>query len=570
MPPRESLTDILRRRGVIRPDQADALDQQAQGSARALARLILDEGLLSDSGLAEVLAERAGLPYRPLDGYRVEFDAYPTIPVDWMRQHGFVPLEERDGMLTIAVSDPTDLKTLDLLDRLLNRELSLCVAPRDAIAEALKESERNSHVVARVTDEFRPVLIHENEQGEEVLSHEKISQDQSPIVRLVDTIVLNALMKRASDIHIEPADGVTDVRYRIDGVLYPAMEPLDLRFHNPLVSRIKVMSELDIAERRVPQDGRFKLRIDTRTIDFRVSIIPSAYGESVVVRILAKEEFSSGHKGLHLDSLGLKQEDLARFRRAITASYGMVLVTGPTGSGKTTTLYAALNEVNTKDDKVITIEDPVEYQLKGVVQIPVNEKKGFTFARGLRSILRHDPDKIMVGEIRDAETAQIAIQSALTGHLVFSTVHANNAFDVIGRFVNMGIEPYNFVSSLNCIMAQRLVRKLCESCKVPISVSPASCEQSGFPPALFSDRVLYGEKGCVDCHGLGFRGRHAITEFLPVTDRIKDLILEKKPPSEIRQAAIQAGMTSLREAGIAKILAGETTMKEVNRMTFLG
>ena len=381
---------------------------------------------------------------------------------------------------------------------------------------------------------------------------------------------MNALQKRASDIHIEPADGVTEVKNRIDGVLYLAMEPLDLRFHNPLVSRIKVMSELDIAERRVPQDGRFKLRIEQRTIDFRVSIIPSVYGESVVIRILAKEEFTAANKGLHLDSLGLKPEDLARFRRAITASYGMVLVTGPTGSGKTTTLYAALNEVNTKEDKVLTIEDPVEYQLKGVVQIPVNEKKGLTFAKGLRSILRHDPDKIMVGEIRDAETAQIAIQSALTGHLVFTTVHANNAFDVIGRFVNMGIEPYNFVASLNCIMAQRLVRKLCASCKVPISVSPEHCAQLGFDPTLFVGTVLYGDKGCVDCHGLGFRGRHAITEFLPVTDRIKDLILEKKPPSEIRQAALDAGMTSLRDAGIAKILAGETTMKEVNRMTFLG
>ena len=454
--------------------------------------------------------------------------------------------------------------------RLLNRELSVTVAPRSAILDSLNESERNSQVVARVNDEFRPVLIHENEQGEEILSHEKISQDQSPIVRLVDTLVMNALQKRASDIHIEPADGVTEVKYRIDGVLYLAMEPLDLRFHNPLVSRIKVMSELDIAERRVPQDGRFKLRIETRTIDFRVSVIPSAFGESVVIRILAKEEFTSGKKGLHLDSLGLRKEDLARFRLAITASYGMVLVTGPTGSGKTTTLYAALNEVNTKEDKVITIEDPVEYQLKGVVQIPVNEKKGLTFARGLRSILRHDPDKIMVGEIRDAETAQIAIQSALTGHLVFSTVHANNAFDVIGRFVNMGIEPYNFVSSLNCIMAQRLVRKLCEACKVPISVSPEQCAQSGFEPDLFMGHVLYGEQGCVDCHGLGFRGRHAITEFLPVTDTIKDLILEKKPPSEIRKAAIATGMTSLRDAGIVKILAGETTMKEVNRITFLG
>ncbi|WP_413935418.1 GspE/PulE family protein [Nitrospira sp. BLG_1] len=565
-----TLTTILRRRDLLTAQQLDELSMRAQGSPRKLARLIAEEKLLSEASLAEVLAEQTGAPYRSLEDYRVNFDAFPTIPVDWMRQHAFVPLDDRDGVLTIAVSDPTDLTTLDLLDRLLERDLLVCVAPPGAIAEALQESERNSQVVARITEEFRPALIHENEKGEEVLSREKISQDESPIVRLVDTIVMNALQKRASDIHIEPADGVTEVKNRIDGVLYLAMEPLDLRFHNPLVSRIKVMSELDIAERRVPQDGRFKLRIEQRTIDFRVSIIPSVYGESVVIRILAKEEFTAANKGLHLDSLGLKPEDLARFRRAITASYGMVLVTGPTGSGKTTTLYAALNEVNTKEDKVLTIEDPVEYQLKGVVQIPVNEKKGLTFAKGLRSILRHDPDKIMVGEIRDAETAQIAIQSALTGHLVFTTVHANNAFDVIGRFVNMGIEPYNFVASLNCIMAQRLVRKLCASCKVPISVSPEHCAQLGFDPTLFVGTVLYGDKGCVDCHGLGFRGRHAITEFLPVTDRIKDLILEKKPPSEIRQAALDAGMTSLRDAGIAKILAGETTMKEVNRMTFLG
>lgn len=570
MPLIASVPEILQRRGLLTTEQLDQLHHETQGSTRALLRRLVEEGRLSESGLAEVLAEQAAVPYCTLEDYRVDFDAFPTIPVDWMRQYEFVPLEECEGTLTIAVADPRNLKTLDLLDRLLGRDLSLCVAPKRAIIDALKESERNSQVVARVTEEFRPVLVHENEQGEEVLSHDKLSQDQSPVVRLADTIVMHALQKRASDIHIEPADSLTEVRYRIDGVLYLAMEPLDLRFHNPLVSRFKVMSELDIAERRVPQDGRFKLRIEKRTIDFRVSIIPSAFGESVVIRILAKEEFSSTQKGLHLDSLGLKPEDLARFRRAITASYGMVLVTGPTGSGKTTTLYAALNEVNTKEDKVITIEDPVEYQLKGVIQIPVNEKKGLTFAKGLRSILRHDPDKIMVGEIRDAETAQIAIQSALTGHLVFSTVHANNAFDVIGRFVNMGIEPYNFVAALNCIMAQRLVRKLCDACKVPISVSSAHCEQSGFDPTLFVDRVLYGEKGCVDCHGLGFRGRHAITEFLPVTDRIKDLMLEKRPLSEIRQAALEAGMTSLREAGIAKILAGDTTLKEVNRMTFLG
>jgi type IV pilus assembly protein PilB len=348
------------------------------------------------------------------------------------------------------------------------------------------------------------------------------------------------------------------------------MDPLDIRFHNSLVSRIKVMSELDIAERRIPQDGRFKLRIEKRTVDFRVSIIPSAFGESVVIRILAREEFKSSQKGLHLDSLGLKQEDLAKFRRAITASYGMVLVTGPTGSGKTTTLYAALNEVNTKEDKVITIEDPVEYQLRGVVQIPVNEKKGLTFARGLRSILRHDPDKIMVGEIRDAETGQIAIQSALTGHLVFSTVHANNAFDVIGRFVNMGIEPYLFVSSLHCIMAQRLIRTLCPSCKTPVRVDPDESARLGYEPELFAGRVIYDAKGCVDCHQLGYRGRMAITEFLSVTEAIKDLILERRPPSELRRAAEANGMSTLRQAGIEKIFAGETTMKEVNRMTFIG
>ena len=321
----------------------------------------------------------------------------------------------------------------------------------------------------------------------------------------------------------------------------------------------------------VPQDGRFKLRLDKRTIDFRISVLPSAYGESVVIRILAKDEFTTTGKGIQLDVLGMKTEDLQKFRRAITVSYGMVLVTGPTGSGKTTTLYAALNEVNTKDDKIITIEDPVEYQLKGIVQIPVNEKKGLTFAKGLRSILRHDPDKIMVGEIRDAETAQIAIQSALTGHLVFSTVHANNTFDVIGRFVNMGIEPYNFVSALNCIMAQRLVRAICESCKVEISVTPEQCRQMGFDYEHFKPRpVMYEGKGCLECHGLGYRGRYAITEFLPLTDAIKDLILTRQTPTEIRRVAVSQGMTSLREAGIEKIVSGQTTMKEVNRMTFVG
>jgi type IV pilus assembly protein PilB len=564
------LSDLLTSHGLLTQQETQEWLARAKGSQRRLQALLVEHEVLSDVSLAQILAEQCRVSCQTLEEFRVDFDKFSFIPVETMRQHRFVPIEEQDGTLTVAVADPFDIHLLDQLEVLLNRDLRIVVAPLSSILAALKESERNAQLVARVRDEFRPMLVRENEQGEEVLSLEKINKDQSPIVQLIDTIVLNALEKRASDIHLEPADGVTEVKYRIDGVLYLAMEPLDLRFHNPLVSRIKVMSELDIAERRIPQDGRFKLRLERRTIDFRVSVMPSAFGESVVIRILAKEEFTGSQRGIHLDALGLKKEDLARFRRAITASYGMVLVTGPTGSGKTTTLYAALNEVNTKEDKIITIEDPVEYQLKGVVQIPVNEKKGLTFARGLRSILRHDPDKIMVGEIRDAETAQIAIQSALTGHLVFSTVHANNAFDVIGRFVNMGIEPYNFVSALNCVMAQRLVRTICHSCKVPANVTAAQCEQLGFDPQLLIGRMVYEGKGCLDCHGLGYRGRHAITEFLPVTDHIKELILGRRPPSELRAAAIANGMTTLRDAGVEKMLAGETTMREVNRMTFLG
>jgi type IV pilus assembly protein PilB len=344
---------------------------------------------------------------------------------------------------------------------------------------------------------------------------------------------------------------------------------LDLKLHAPLISRIKVMSELDIAERRVPQDGRFRMRLDKKTVDFRVSILPSAFGEDVVIRILDKEYIAAGVAELRLDRLGFNQDDLRRFRRAITEPYGMVLVTGPTGSGKTTTLYAAIGEINTADVKIITIEDPVEYQLAGVVQIPVNEKKGLTFARGLRSILRHDPDKIMVGEIRDAETAQIAIQSALTGHLVFTTVHANNAFDVIGRFVNMGIEPYNFVSSLNCILAQRLVRSICLACREEARVDQAQAQESGLVFDQWRQVPIYQGKGCAECHGSGYRGRQCITEFLDLTDEIKELILDRKPPSEIRRRAIAEGMTSLRQTALEKVRQGITTLKEINRVTFI-
>ncbi|RMH31620.1 MAG: type II/IV secretion system protein, partial [Nitrospirae bacterium] len=443
----------------------------------------------------------------------------------------------------------------------------LVVSSTRAIREALAASKGNKQVLSRIKADLDPVLVKEDGRGEETLSVEQITKDQSPVVRLVNTIILSALQKQASDIHIEPTEQAVDVKFRIDGVLYRAMDPLAISHHASLISRLKVMSELDIAERRIPQDGRFKLHVDNRTVDFRVSILPSVFGESVVIRILDKQHIATGAGGLRLDMLGFNPEDLRRFRRAIMRPYGMILVTGPTGSGKTTTLYGAISEIHTKEDKIITIEDPVEYQLKGIVQIPVNEKKGLTFARGLRSILRHDPDKIMVGEIRDVETAQIAIQSALTGHLVFSTVHANNAFDVISRFVNMGIEPYNFVASLSCILAQRLVRAICPYCKVPVEISPELCDESRIDYEKVRYMTLYEGKGCQECNGLGYRGRKAITEFLDMTDSIKEMILAGKSASEIRIAAMAQGMTSLRQAALQKVFRGETTLKEINRVT---
>jgi type IV pilus assembly protein PilB len=331
---------------------------------------------------------------------------------------------------------------------------------------------------------------------------------------------------------------------------------------------LKVMSELDIAERRVPQDGSFRMRLDRKTVDFRVSILPSVFGESVVIRILDREAITTGVSALRLERLGFNPEDLKRFRRAIVRPYGMVLVTGPTGSGKTTTLYAAISEMNTAEDKLITIEDPVEYQFAGVVQIPVNEKKGLTFARGLRSILRHDPDKIMVGEIRDAETAQIAIQSALTGHLVLTTVHANNVFDVIGRFSSMGIDAYNFLAALNCVLAQRLVRILCPSCRVQVVAEQALLEESGLDYEQYKDTPFYQGKGCSNCMGTGYRGRKCITEFLDLTDEIKEMILAERPLSEIRYRAVTDGMITLRQSAIKKVLQGETSLREINRVTF--
>jgi len=521
---------------------------------------------------ARKLAERYRFPFIDLREQRIDPELIRTIPADLMFRYNFVPLESHNNVLSIAAADPGQVQMSDELPLLLGKKLSIKVATRRQIADLLKRTEQSQRVLEQATEAFTLQVAKEEEEGEETISGDRLTRGDttvSPVVRLVETIIFTALERRASDIHIEARDTEVAVKYRIDGVLQHAMQPIAKEWHSTVLSRIKVLSDLDIAERRVPQDGRFRVKYKGRFIDLRVSIMPASHGEDAVLRVLDKETLSEKFQSLNLDVVGFSSEETRRFRRYIREPYGMVLVTGPTGSGKTTTLYAAVNEIKTDEDKIVTIEDPVEYQLRGITQIPVNEKKGLTFARGLRSILRHDPDKIMVGEIRDQETAQIAIQSALTGHLVFTTVHANNVTDVIGRFINMGVEPYNFVSALNCIMAQRLVRVVCENCKRPKKYTTEELTEAGLNAAQWSGITLVEGGGCLECSGTGFHGRTAICELLDLTDRIREMIVDRRPTSEIKRIAREEGMITLRESGLAKIRDGITTLKEINKVTFV-
>jgi type II secretory ATPase GspE/PulE/Tfp pilus assembly ATPase PilB-like protein len=522
-----------------------------------------------EEAAARRLAERYRLEFLNMQEFRIDQELFRAIPADLMLRYGFVPYRRDGKSLVIVVSDPTDLPMIDELSVILGTPVRVMVGVRSAIEGMLKKSESSQRVLDEATEEFQIQVLKEEEVSDENLTVEKLTDDSSPIIRLVDSTIFTAIQRRASDIHIETQDDGVYVKYRIDGVLQPAMRPIAKKFHSSILSRIKVMAELDIAEKRVPQDGRFRLRVPGKTIDFRVSVMPSVHGEDAVIRILDKQSMSEQFTELRLDILGFPEEELKRFRKYIREPYGMVLVTGPTGSGKTTTLYGALSEIRTPEDKIITIEDPVEYQLKGITQIPINEKKGLTFARGLRSILRHDPDKVMVGEIRDPETAQIAIQSALTGHLVFTTVHANNVFDVLGRFLNMGVEPYQFISALNCVLAQRLVRKICDACKHPVTVDAELLAESAIDPALLAGKILYEGAGCIECGGTGFKGRMAICELLDLTDHIREIILDKRPISEVKRAAKEQGMRLLRESAVERVLEGLTTLKEINKVTFV-
>jgi len=526
----------------------------------------------AEAAQAQAMAARYRCEYVDLREGSIDHDLFRSIPVDLMFRYNFVPLRAQNGTLDIALADPRNLNMIDELALLLNKKLRVKVATLSQIAELLKKTEQSQRVLEEVTEGFTLDVVVDEENSDETLSIDKLTavdSDIAPVIKLVDTTIFNALERRASDIHIESRDQEVAIKYRIDGVLHYAMPPIAKDWHSTILSRIKVMSELDIAERRVPQDGRFRVRYKGRLIDFRVSIMPTIYGEDAVLRVLDKESMSEKFAKLSLEVVGFSESDLVKFRRYISEPYGMVLVTGPTGSGKTTTLYAALSEIKNDEDKIITIEDPVEYQIKGITQIPVNEKKGLTFARGLRSILRHDPDKIMVGEIRDQETAQIAINSALTGHLVFTTVHANNVLDVLGRFLNMGVEPYNFVSALNCILAQRLVRVVCDFCRKPVHYPDAFLTESGLDPAEWRDVEMVEGAGCFECGGTGYRGRTAIHELLDLSDKIREMILDKRPTSEIKRLARDEGMTFLRESAVMKVRKGVSTLKEINKVTFI-
>ena len=546
---------------------AAQLEEGLRETTGRIGERLVERGFITEDHLAQALSEQFHMPYVDVRDITVPLELFDYLPASEAYRANALPLDCENGTLRVAVSNPLESHHLaDDLERRLGLTVSLFLSGKTAVHDALERSQATSALLRDASGEFKAKKDLETKDS---VSAATLDDQESAVVKFINTILVGALQRRASDIHFETYETGTVIKYRVDGLLYPATERLDRRNNKAFVSRIKVMAELDIAESRVPQDGRFQLRLNGRDIDFRVSILPSALGEDVVIRVLDRASLDQEFRQLRLDVLGLAGETLGKFRRVIREPYGMVLITGPTGSGKTTTLYAALNEINTGEEKIITIEDPVEYQLNGVVQVPVNEKKGLTFARGLRSILRHDPDKVMVGEIRDPETAQIAVQSALTGHLVFTTLHANNACDVMGRFSHMGINPYSFVSALNCVMAQRLVRVACPECRREEKVDMALLSASGLDPGKYGDHPFFAGPGCDFCGGTGYRGRVAVAEFLNLTPRIRKMIVDQCPADELRAVAVKEGMVTLRKAAMEKALSGETTLKEINRVTFV-
>jgi len=544
---------------------------QARAAAAAARRRVVDVleeslGLQADA-FTERLAQTLRLQTLPMAELRRMAPAFDLLPFAECAQHGCVLLRG-DGELLLAIDDPFSGELQAWAEERIAAPFGWRLAHRGDLVAYLAAHEESLRALDAVQG---GAVAGPEERGRvEDLSLKAIGDETSEVIRLVRSTLRDALLNGASDVHLETIPAGLAIKFRIDGILSQVKLIQDARQAEQAVARVKVLAELDITERRVPQDGRFKAIDRGRAVDFRVSIMPSIHGEDAVLRVLDKQTlYETTRQQLSLDSLGFRAAEVAKLRRLSREPYGMLLVTGPTGSGKTTTLYAAISEINSGQDKIVTIEDPVEYQLAGVLQIPVNEKKGLTFARGLRSILRHDPDKIMVGEIRDQETANIAVQSALTGHLVFTTVHANNVFDVIGRFVHMNVDLYGFVSALNAILAQRLVRLLCPHCAQDEQPSEQALLESGLTSAATRDWRFRAGRGCRECRGAGYKGRKAIAELMILNDELRELVTARAPVRSLKEAAQRSGTRFLREAAFEAVKAGETTLQEINRVTFV-
>ena len=551
----------------ISPAAVHAAKEVASAAGRRLMDVLEEQSGLTEDVFMQALGSSLDYPVVSMSDLDNLEPAFDLLTFTEAVEKECLLLRDNDGSLALAITDPFNLETQAWAEQRITRIFSWRLARRADVAAYLTRHEDTLLTMDQLVSGDDQGKVEDS--GVEHLSVKSISEDTSPVVKLVHSTMYDALKSEASDIHLETGPVGLVIRYRIDGVLNTVGSVAGLEMAEQVISRIKVMSELDIAERRVPQDGRFKIAVRGHEIDFRVSIMPSIFGEDAVLRVLDKKTLSDHIKGLRLDHFGFDDQSLEQIRRLSNEPYGMVLVTGPTGSGKTTTLYGAISEINLGLDKVITIEDPVEYQLPGVLQIPVNEKKGLTFVRGLRSILRHDPDKIMVGEIRDPETAQIAVQSALTGHLVFTTVHANNAFDVIGRFMHMGVDPYSFVSAMNGIIAQRLVRINCPACSVETQPDAKLLADSGLTAAMAANMHFHKGRGCGQCRGTGYKGRKAICEILLLNDVIRELIVSRQPTRLVREAARRNGTRFLREAALDAVANGETTLQEINRVTLV-
>jgi len=566
---RKYLGEILIKNGLLSQKDLDYVLSKKKITKQRLGNICIEEGLCSEEDVAKAIAEQFGMQYINLDKEERDEELLKRAPFDKLISYNVAPVKIENGKLLVAMRDPFDFAINDELEILYDVPIDVVIATERSIKNVLSQEQKSISFLKEATEKVGLQLVRETETGEELLSLESLESDESsPVVKLINTTIFDAITNRASDIHIEATSEGVIIRYRIDGVLHQATDPIQIKNLPQIISRIKVISELDISETRIPQDGRFKIWLNNRSIDFRVSILPTVLGENAVIRILDKENTANELKGLKLENLGLNSEHLKIWNKIVSVPYGLILITGPTGSGKSTTLYAALAKINRTTEKVITIEDPVEYQLEGVMQIQVAEKKGLTFAKGLRSILRHDPDKILVGEIRDPETAKIAIQSAQTGHLVFSTVHANNVFEVFARFAHMGIDRFSLVSSLICVAGQRLVRVLCPYCKVPYKPSLDVLKELSMSNKTHSDFTFFEKEGCKECNGTGFKGRTSIMEILLLDDEIKELIVSGQQTYKIKDAAMKKGMSTLRQSALDLVSKGKTTIEEINRVTF--